>query len=94
METLAYLHLATEYENSEVQKLNLEGLKGTAVAGMLGVACAVGVVGMADSASAHGYYGYRHAPVSYRHYPSYSYYSYNYYPRHYYAPRYYNPCYY
>lgn len=96
METLAYLHLAADCENPEVPELNVEGLQGKALVGMLGVACALGVVGLADSASAHGYYGYgyRSAPVSYRHYPSYSYYSYSYYPRHYYSARYYNPCYY
>ena len=92
METLAYLHLAEDYENSEAKELNLKGLKSVALAGMIGAACiAGGVLGTADSASAHyyggyyggGYYGYRH--YGYRHY---------YYPRYYNYRHYYRPCYY
>jgi hypothetical protein len=102
METLAYLHLAQDYENPESKELHLEGLKNTALAGALGVACvasAMGVVaGTADTASAHPYYRYGgyHASYGYGYYPRY----YGYYPRYrsYYYPAYgygyRSPCYY
>ena len=89
METLAYLHLAEDYENSETKELNLNGLKTAAMVGVIGATSLVGVVGTADSASAYGYgrcnyggcgsyYGYHHRP---------------YYPR-YYSYRHYRPCHY
>lgn len=89
METLAYLHLTEEYENSDARELNVSDLTKKAAIGALGVACAVGVVSIADSASAYGggyYGGYR----CYTH--CYTYYSY--YPRYHHYPRYYsyNPC--
>jgi hypothetical protein len=90
METLAYLHLAEDYENSEVKELNLQGLKKATIVGLVGAAAVVGgVVGTADSASAYGYHGCgRHCYRSYQ--PRY--YSYHYYrPVHRY--HYYNPCY-
>ena len=92
METLAYLYLAEDYENPEAKELNLKGLKSVALVGMIGAACvAGGVLGTADSASAHYYgggsYGYRH--YGYRHY-GYRYY----YPRYYGYRHYYRPCYY
>lgn len=79
METLAYLYGAETYEQPEEKELNLSGLKAAAVTGLVaaGVTTA-GVVGQADSASAHCYRGgcgsyYR--PVVWR-------------------PVYYRPCYY
>jgi hypothetical protein len=97
METLAYLHLAEDYENSEVKELNLKGLRNAAVAGAIGAACVVGgVVGTADSASACGYYGgcgggyYGYSGGGYGG----GYYSHRpYYPRYYSYRNYYRPCY-
>lgn len=86
METLAYLHLAEEYENSEARELDLTSLKTKAAVGALAAACTVGVMSIADSASAYGYGGRHHS----RHYYSYHCYSYCYYS---YRPvYYYNPC--
>lgn len=96
METLAYLHLAEDYENPEAKELNLKGLKRSAVTGIIGAACVTGgVVSIAASASACGYYGgyygagyYGGGYYGYRsHYRPY-YPRYNSY-RHYYRPYYY-----
>ncbi|WAL58064.1 peptidoglycan-binding domain-containing protein [Thermocoleostomius sinensis] len=60
METLAFLHLAEENENSQVRELTLDTNKfaGKAAIGALGIAAAaVGAFGIADSASAYGYGG-------------------------------------
>lgn len=90
MDTLAYLHLVEDYENPEVRELDLNGLKNKAAIGALGVAAAVGVLSMADSASACGYYGCY--PRHYGHHQRY--YSYHYYRPVYYSYRhYYRPCY-
>lgn len=92
METLAYLHLAEDYENPETKALNLKGLKSVALAGTIGAACVMGgVVGTADSASAHGYYGYGGGYYGYNYRP---YYRHHYYPRYYSYRHYYRPCYY
>jgi len=94
METLAYLHLAEDYENSEAKELNLKGLKSVALAGMIGAACiAGGVLGTADSASACGYYGCGGGYYGYRHY-GYRHYYRPHYPRYYSYRHYYRPCYY
>jgi hypothetical protein len=58
METLAFLHLAEENENSQVRELTLDTnkLAGKAAIGALGMAAAaVGAFGVADSASAYSY---------------------------------------
>lgn len=103
METLAYLHLAQEYENPESKELKLElnGLKSKAALGALGLACAAVPLATADKASAWGGY-YHHYRPYYNYYSSYypcyypRYYSYyNYYPRYYsyypsYSPSYYS----
>jgi hypothetical protein len=94
METLAYLHLIDDYESSETKELNTDALKSKAAIGLLGAAVMVGVVSVADSASAcgyygcggGGYYGYSHYRPRYH---SYHYYSYR---PHYYSYRHYNPC--
>lgn len=84
METLAYLHLAEDYENSETKEFNLKGLKTAAMVGVIGAASFVGVVGTADSASAYGYRGCNYGGCG-------SYYGYHQRP---YYPRYYSyrPC--
>lgn len=90
METLAYLHLAEDYEASETKEFNLKGVTTAAMVGAIGAASVVGgVVGTADSASAYGYYG------GCRYNCGGSYYSYHrpYYPR-YYSYRSYRPCHY
>jgi hypothetical protein len=101
MDTLAYLYLAEDYENSEAKELNLKGLKSVAVAGAIGAACVVGgVVGTADSASACGYYGcgggdyYGYSGGYYGGGYGGGYYSQRpYYPRYYSYRNYYRPCY-
>lgn len=92
METLAYLHLAEDYESTETKQFNLKGVTTAAMIGAIGAASVVGgVVGTADSASAYGYgggyYGGCYGGCGY------NYYSYHrpYYPR-YYSYRHHRPC--
>lgn len=58
METLAYLHVAQDFENPEEKELNLNGLKSKAAIGVLGAAVAVGALGVVDTAPAHAWGGY------------------------------------
>lgn len=92
METLAYLYDAQNQEQVEDKEVNLNSLKAVTLTGLAaaGIVTA-GVVGQADSASAHYYRGYYGGGGYYR--PVRYYRPYFYRPVRYYRS-YYNPCYY
>lgn len=57
METLAYLHLAEDFENPETKELNsnLSKTAGKAAIGLIGTACTVSVLGATNAAFACNY---------------------------------------
>jgi hypothetical protein len=98
METLAYLHVTEDYENSESKELNFSGINNKTALGMLGAAVAVvGVLGAAESAEASGkkhYYSYDPCYTPCYYYQTY-FPKYYYYPKYHYYPQYYSyhkPC--
>lgn len=58
METLAYLHLAEDFENPETKELNsnLSQTAGKATIGLIGTACTVSILGTTNAAFACSYH--------------------------------------
>lgn len=73
METLAYLHLVEDFQNSENKTLaaNLSKTAGKAAIGLTGVACTVSVLGTTNAAFACSYYSEYDSPDYYSYQPEY-----------------------